>query len=209
MRLTTVPRETTDRGALQQIADGFRHVRSRRELLWPCLMAFVVTSLAWEFPITLPLLARDTFQADARLYGWLMACMGVGAVLGALVIARSGRTGLVPISTAAAVFGSTLTVLAVAPTAELALVAMVGVGASGSAFLSTSNATIQLASDDALRGRVMSIWSLCFLGSTPIGGPIVGVIGELDPRWAIAAGALACAAAAIVLLVVGRSTTVG
>lgn len=205
MRLPRVVAARAPGGALRQIAEGFAHVAGRRELLWPCLMVFVVASIAWEFPITLPVLARETFGGGAPLYGWLTASMGVGAVVGALVIATRGRTGLRPIAFAAGSFGGAMMLLSVAPNEAFAVVALVAVGATGSAFLSTCNATIQLAADGAYRGRVMSIWSLCFIGSTPIGGPVVGLIGETwSPRWAVCAGAAACYVAAVTLALIDR-----
>lgn len=202
MRLPVRPRPVPTGGPLRQLREGFAHVAQRPELLRTCLTVFLVASLAWEFPITLPVLARDTFASDARLYGWLTSSMGIGAVLGALVVARRGRTGLGPISVAATAFGTAVLALSMAPYPWAAVLALVAVGATGSAFLSTCNATVQLASDDEFRGRVMSIWSLCFIWSTPVGGPIVGLIGEhLSPRWALATGALACFAAAAALRV--------
>ncbi len=195
------PRPTPGRresgGPVRQLGEGLRHVTGRTDLLWPCLIVFVVASLAWEFPITLPLLARETFGSDARLYGWFTSAMGVGAVLGALLVARQGRTGLPAIVIRAVAFGIALALLSVAPTPAIAIAAMVPVGATGSAFISTCNATIQLASADEYRGRVMSIWSLCFIGSTPVGGPLVGVVAEVfTPRWAVALGAASCLVAA-------------
>lgn len=210
IHLPTSSARSADGGPLRQLGQGLRHVASRRELLWPCLIVFLVASLAWEFPITLPLLARDTFASDARLYGWLTSAMGVGAVLGSLLVARRGRTGLRAIAVAAAGFAAALILLSVAPTSTWAVAALVPVGTTGSAFISTCNATIQLASDDAYRGRVMSIWSLCFIGSTPVGGPLVGLVAErLSPRWALALGAASCLVAALISVAADRRAQVG
>jgi len=205
MRLRPVKRTPAGSSPLRQLREGLQHVLGERELLWPTLGIFVVGCLAWEFPITLPLLASGTFHGDARTYGWLTSAMGLGAVLGALAVAGRGTTGLRPIARSAAVFGIAMIVLAAAPTLLLAVVALIGVGWGGASFLSISNATIQLASAEEYRGRVMAMWSLCFIGSTPIGSPIIGVIGEhLSPRWAIATGAAACLATGCALALVGR-----
>ena len=188
-----------------QLREGFRYVATQQDLLWPFLMIFLVGTLAWEFPITLPLLARETFLADSRVYGWLTSSMGVGAVLGGLVVARRGAVGLVPIAASAAVFGVSIAGLAVSPNVTTALVALLFVGVGSTAFMSISNATMQLSSDAEHRGRVMSLWSISFAGSTPIGGPIVGAVAEhASPRWALGVGAVACGLAAAVPLVVAR-----
>lgn len=207
MRLTPRPPRTSWSSPVRQLIEGLQHIMGRQELFWPCLMVLLVGALAWEFPITLPLLASDTFDGDARVYGWLTSAMGVGAVLGAMSVAWRGRTGLVPISIAASTFGIAMLVLSVAPVLWMAVAAMVAVGWGSATFLSTSNATIQLATDDAYRGRVMSMWSLCFIGSTPLGGPLVGAIGEhVSPRVAVAVGAVACLVAALTLILVDRRT---
>lgn len=205
MRTRTVARAARGTSAFRQLREGLQHVRANPELTWPALMLFLIGALAWEFPITLPLLASETFAGDARTYGWLTSAMGVGAVLGALFVAGRGRVGLIPIAQSAAIFGAAMALLAVAPSVWVALAALVGVGWGGASFLSTSNATIQLASADEFRGRVMALWSVCFIGSTPVGSPIVGAIGEhASARWSIAAGAAACFLASLLLALVGR-----
>ncbi len=200
------PRRRQHHGSAgQQLMEGLSHVVRHPRLLWPCLMLLLVGALAWEFPITLPLLARETLGGDARTYGWLTSAMGLGAVLGALAVAWRGRTGLVPIAVSVSVFGTAMLALALAPTFWLAVAALVAVGWGGASFLSTSNATIQLATEDQYRGRVMAMWSLCFIGSTPLGGPVVGAVSEhFAPGWAIAVGAAACWLAAVILVAVDR-----
>lgn len=208
MRTREAPPRAEATSALQQLGQGFRHVTGNPDLLWPCLMVFMVSCLAWEFPITLPLLADVTFDGDARTYGLLTSAMGVGAVLGALVVARRGQVGLAPIARAAGTFGTAMAALAAAPNVWIAMLALLGVGWGGASYVSISNATIQLASEPSFRGRVMSFWSLCFIGSTPIGSPIIGMIGEhLSPRWAISAGAGVCFLAALLLFGVSRRET--
>jgi MFS family permease len=191
----------------RQILDGFRYVATHSEVLWPFLVIFIVGTLAWEFPITLPLMARTTFHGDARTYGWLTSAMGAGAVAGGLIVARFGTVGLGAIAAAATLLGTSIALLSVAPTLGAAALAAVAVGWGGTSFMSVANATMQLASSDEYRGRVMALWSLSFAGSTPLGGPIVGALGEYaSPRWAIAAGAAACALATLLLLFARRHT---
>jgi MFS family permease len=101
--------------------------------------------------------------------------------------------------------GATMLVAAFAPALPLELVALVLVGFAGVMFLSMGNSTLQLASDPSMRGRVMSLWAVAFLGSTPIGGPAVGwIASELGGRAGLATGALACLVAAGLALLLGR-----
>jgi len=94
-------------------------------------------------------------------------------------------------------FGATVLLTAVAPTLPLALLALVAVGFCSIGFTSLGNATLQLTSSAEMRGRVMALWTVAFLGSTPIGGPVIGAIGEhVGPRWALALGAVAAVLAA-------------
>lgn len=205
MRLERTTVRATPGSAGRQLVDGLKHVVGNPLLLWPCLMILVVGIVAWEFPVTLPLLAETTFGGDARTYGWLNSAMGAGAVVGALVVARHGSTGPAAIALAAGGFGASMTALSLAPTVAVAVAVLVAVGFCGSSFLSISNATIQLASGPTYRGRVMSIWSLCFIGSTPIGAPIVGALSEhVSPRAAIGAGAAGCFLVVVVMVVLAR-----
>ena len=159
-------------------------------------MMALVGTLAYEFQVSLPLLARVSLHGSAGTYGYLTAAMGIGAVAGGLVVAGLGRTGLLPITVAAAGFAAAILGAALAPSlpAELAALAVVGFFSTG--FMATGNSTLQLTADPRYRGRVMALWSVTFTGSTPVGGPIVGVIGDdVGPRYALGVGALACLAA--------------
>jgi MFS family permease len=100
-----------------------------------------------------------------------------------------------------------MTLLAIAPTLWTAVGAAVLVGVATILFLTTGNSTVQLASDPHYRGRVMALWSVALVGSTPIGAPIIGAVAQaLNPRAAIGLGALACAGAAVISRI-GRSRT--
>jgi MFS family permease len=133
--------------------------------------------------------------------------MGAGAVVGGLGVAARGRTGLPALTGASALFAVALTAAALAPTLLLALVAMGLVGAASVAFLSMSNSTLQLAAAPHMRGRVMALWAVAFLGSTPIGGPIAGAVSEhFGGRAGLALGAVACVAAAGMGVLVMRRT---
>ncbi len=175
-----------------QLTEGFRYVRSTPALFVPLLMMAVIGTLAYEFQVVLPLLARFTFHGDAGTFSLMSSCMGGGAVLGGLFIATRHRTEPTALSWTAIVFGVVLLGGAVAPTIWIELVMMALIGAASIAFLALGNSTLQLATDSAMRGRVMALWGVAFLGSTPIGGPIIGWIGEhVGPRYAMGVGGVA------------------
>ncbi|MGI9023916.1 MAG: MFS transporter [Acidimicrobiales bacterium] len=181
-----------------QLREGFRYVRAKPGLAIPLLMMAVIGTLAYEFSVTLPLLARFTFHGDAGTYGLMSSCIGVGAVLGGLYVASHRRAGTTALAVNAIVFGVLLLAAAVAPTLALELVALVAIGAASIGFLTLGNATLQLTTAPEMRGRVMALWAVAFLGSTPIGGPVVGWIGQnLGPRYAVGVGGLAALAAGV------------
>jgi MFS family permease len=182
-----------------QVREGMSYVGRSPALLVPLVMLAVMGTLAYEFQVVLPLLATGPFGGDAATYGLLTSAMGAGAIAGGLVVARHGRTGLRPLAWAAAALGATLVAVAVSPTLPVAVVALAATGAASIAFLATGSTTLQLASDARFRGRVMALWTVAFLGSTPIGAPVVGAISEhLGPRAGLAVGAAACLAAAAI-----------
>jgi MFS family permease len=180
-----------------QLREGFAYVRRTPALAVPLLMMALVGCLAYEFQVVLPIVASETFAGDARTYGFLTAAMGAGAVLGGLWIAAWGRTGLWPLVVACGAFGVAMLATALAPSLAMALVGMGVVGAASVAFQSIGNSTLQLTAAPHMRGRVMSLWAVAFLGSTPIGGPIAGVVSQhLGGRAGLALGAVACLVAA-------------
>jgi MFS family permease len=180
-----------------QMREGLSYVRHEPRLAIPLLMMGLVGTLAYEFQVSLPVLAKQTFHGGAETYGFLTAFMGAGAVLGGLVTATRGKTGLRALSIAAIVFGVGILATSVAPELALAYVLMALVGWGSVSFLATGNSTLQLGSDPSMRGRVMALWAVAFLGSTPIGGPLIGwVIAQSNARVGLAIGGVSCFLAA-------------
>jgi MFS family permease len=175
-----------------QIRDGLRYVRRTPALLLPLVMLTVTGMMAYEFPITLPLVARGAFHGGAGTYGAMAALMAVGAVAGGLVIAgRGNRRRAQALALAGVGWGVALLGAALAPNLawELAVLPFVGYGAIS--FNSLSKTAMQLASAPAMRGRVMALWSMAWGGTTVVGGPLVGWIAqEFGARWSLVAGAL-------------------
>jgi MFS family permease len=180
-----------------QLREGLRYVADEPRLWVPLLMAGIVGTLAYEFQVTLPVVAKQTFGGNAATYGFLTAAMGFGAVFGGLNTAMRGRTGLRTMTIAASGFGVALLFVVAAPNLVIAYVAMAVTGFAAITFMATGNSTLQLEAAPSMRGRVMALWAVAFMGSTPIGGPLVGWIVEVaGARVGLAVGALSCLAAA-------------
>ena len=185
-----------------QLRDGFRYAAGIPEIIRPLIMMALVGTFAFEFEVSFPLLAQATFRGGADAYSKLLGAFGAGAVIGGVYAAARPRTGVVRLGHIAFLYAATMMALALAPTLWAAVGASALVGLAAILFLTTGNATVQLASDPHYRGRVMALWSTALVGSAPIGAPVVGAVSEaLDPRAAIALGALACVAAGAVSLV--------
>jgi MFS family permease len=173
----------------RQVRDGLRYVRTTPELLIPLVMISVVGTLAWEFQVTLPLMASKVFGGNAATYGVMASVMGVGAVAGGLISTARARPGSRTLCVAAVGWGIAILAAAVAPDMPLELVALLFVGYGSITFNSFAKTSLQLAAKPTMRGRVMALWALAWLGSTPVGGPIVGWIGqEAGARWSLVVG---------------------
>ena len=175
-----------------QLRAGFSYVWRTPGLRIPLLMMALVGTLTYEFQVSLPALVTGTFHDGATALGWITAAMGAGAVVGGLVTAGRRATGTRVVAVAAGAFGAATLLLAVMPTVYTAAAALLLVGAASIWFLSTGNATLQMTAEPQMRGRVMALWAVAFLGTTPVGGPLVGwVAQEVGPRWALALGGVA------------------
>src|SRR5581483_11515386 len=156
--------------------EGFRYIRSTRELAVPLMMMALVGCLTYEFQVSLPVMAQRGLHVGATGFGFMTAAMGVGAVVGGLFVAARGRTGLRPMIIASSAFSVALGLATVAPNLPLELVALALAGGTSISFMSMGNSTLQLRAAPSMRGRVMALWFVAFQGSTPIGGPIVGLV---------------------------------
>jgi MFS family permease len=182
-----------------QLRAGLRYAVGVPAIIRPLLMMALVGTFTFEFEVSLPLLAETTFHGTGTTYSWLLAALGAGAVAGGLYAARSARIGVPRLVGAAVGFAVAMGLLAAAPTLPTAIAACVLVGVATVLFLTTGNATVQLASDPEYRGRVTALWSMALVGTTPIGSPVIGALSEVtSPRYALGLGAAACLAAAIV-----------
>jgi MFS family permease len=207
MRTTELYRTKTTTRERGQLREGFRYVWRTPELRTPLLLMAVVGAIAYNFSVLLPLMVRFAFHAGAGAFGVLFSVMGAGAVVGGLAVAAWGKVSRRVLAVAAIALGVSLAVAAVVPTLGLEMAAMLPIGVAGTAFIAMSNSLLQLGAVPEMRGRVMGLFAVVFLGTTPIGGPLMGWIAEhLGPRPAmsIAAG-VTTAAGAITFLVLRRA----
>jgi len=181
-----------------EVRAGLRYVWDDPVLRSTLFLVAVLGTFGFNFIVMLPLLARFTFSGGAGLYSVFTALMSLGSLAGALYAAsRSHPTRRLLIGSGMA-FGGLLLATAVAPTAWLTCVLLVAVGTAVMLFLATANTTLQLNSDPAMRGRVMALYGLLFMGSTPIGGPLLGWISETwGPRFGLGLGGVLSLAAAV------------
>ena len=178
--------------APRQLREGLSYVWRTPELRIPLLVLAAIGTLTYNFHVTLPLLAKFTFGGGPLAYGILSGVMGIGAVVGGLASARRSEASVAALLRAAVIFGSSMLLTAVAPTLPLAAASLLLVGAASIRFIAVGNAALQLHAAPDMRGRVMALWGVAFLGTTPIGGPIAGWIGQaFGARTAIVVGAVA------------------
>jgi len=182
-----------------QLREGLRYVKDTPAVRTPLLVMAVIGTFTYEFNVMLPVLARFTFGSDAAGFSLLMSAMGVGSVLGGLVAAAVVRPSARRMGMAGTGLGALVMLAALMPSLAATAVVMVGVGALSITFLTLANATLQLTAAPEMRGRVVALYAVAFLGSIPIGGPIMGFVGEqLGGRGALfAAGATAVATCAV------------
>ncbi len=198
--LRPAPKAAIGAGAVRA---GLRYVISNPALAIPLAMMAVVGTLGYNFQVILPLLARFSFDGGAATYTALAVAMAAGSVVGALVAGARGRVGPRLLVAAAFGFGAVSLIAAVAPTLPLELAALVPLGAASVTFAAGINSSLQLDADPEMRGRVMALYSIVFLGSTPIGAPITGFLSQaIDPR----AGLVLAGAAGLVAAIGARAT---
>lgn len=175
-----------------QTREGFLYVWRTPELLLPLILAAVVGTLAFNYQVTLPLFAERTLGGDATTFTWLYAVMSLGSVAGALTVARRRDLSVAFLVTAGGAMTLATVALALAPNTPTALIAALPLGFTSLMLISGTNAVVQLKADPAMRGRVLALVSMVFLGSTPIGGPLVGWVSQvLDARAGLLVGGVA------------------
>ena len=175
-----------------QIREGFQYVWRDRDLRLAMTLMGVVATLSFNWNVLLPLLAVHTFHGTAGTYAFITTVFSMGSLTGSLWIARRQTMTTTFLARTSVLFGIGTALIAVAPNPVAASLAAFVTGATGIAFLSATMTTLQLGSIPAMRGRVMALYSILFLGSTPIGGPLSGWLAEqYGTRWSLTLGAVA------------------
>jgi MFS family permease len=165
---------------------GLRYVRATPQLWIPLGLMVIVGTLGFNFQAILPLLARFTFDGGASAYAALVTAMGIGAVVGAVANGARGTVTPALLAGAAIGFGALALLAAGAPSIGIELLLLAPLGAASVTLAASVNSALQLACEPAMRGRVMALYSIVFLGSTPIGAPLAGWLSEqVDPRAAL------------------------
>jgi len=187
--LRGLERATRKRG---QIREGIRYVRRRPDIVVILIIVSVVGMLGFNFQLTSALMARTEFGLGPSEYGILGSVLAIGSLAGALLAARRTRVRVRLVIGAAFGFGVATAVNALMPTFLLYAITCIPVGFAALTMVTTANATVQTTTSPAMRGRVMSLYMVLFVGTTPIGSPLVGWIGEeFGARWAIGVGSIA------------------
>jgi MFS family permease len=186
-----------------QLREGLRYVGGRPELLWPIVLMAFIGTFGFNFPIWLTAFTDDVFRHGAGTYGLLNSLLALGSVAGALLAARRGASRLRVLVGAALAFGLLEAAAALSPSFWLFALLMVPIGMASLTVNVTANSSLQLATDPIMRGRVMSLFMLVFLGGTPLGAPLVGWITDAyGARVGFAFGGLVAAAAAVLVGVI-------
>jgi len=157
-----------------QVREGFRYVRRMPELFVPLVMMAIVGTFAFNFQTVMPLLVKRTLHGDDTTFTLIYSVISVGSLMGALLSARRSTIEIRDIVRSALAFGVSMMLLALAPNVLAACLIGLLMGVGSITFMTTSTAIVQLRADPSMRGRVLALQAIVFLGSTPIGGPILG-----------------------------------
>jgi len=190
------PAQPTAR-ARGQVRDGLRYVRRTPDLWIPLVMMAVVGTLTFNFSVVIPLFVERTLGGTDATYTLLYSVLSIGSLLGALAAAHRRRVEISTIAFASLVFGVAMLLFALTPRLAVAFPLALLVGCSSVGFMTASTAMMQLRSDPRMRGRVLALQAIVFLGSTPLGGPLLGYVCDVaGPRAGVALGGMAAVAAA-------------
>jgi MFS family permease len=191
--------------ARRQLRDGLRYAWTNPPVRLALVITAIVGTLAFNYQVVMPILAERTFDGNAATFGTMMAMLGVGSLLGALWVAHYGRANATIMIGATVALGVAMLAATVAPTLAIELAVLPTVGVSSMILLSMATAVCNEDTAPEYRGRVMALIGIAFLGSTPIGGPLVGWVSQVvGPRAGLAIGAVAALATGLIALAVTR-----
>ena len=195
------PARRAERGP-GQLRAALSYVRARPALWMPMILVFFVSTFGMNFQVTTALMSRTVFHTGAGAFGLASAVLAIGALVGSLLAARRGRPSLRLLLGTALVFGVLEILTGVMPDYPAFLIALVPTGLAMLIFTTAANSSTQLGTAPEMRGRVMGLYMLVFLGGTPLGAPLVGwIAATYGTRMSLIAGGVISAAAAIVIAV--------
>ena len=181
-----------------QVRAGLRYAASVPQLLVPLVMMAVIGTFAFNFQVVVPVFVIDDLGGTQATFTLLFSVLSLGSLVGALAVARRSSSSVGRVGMTAIAFGVAMAALALAPNQAVAFIVGPLIGVASIAFMTASTSIVQTEAAPEMRGRVLALQAMVFLGSTPIGGPIVGWIAEhLGARYALALGALACVLAGV------------
>ncbi|QWZ08241.1 MFS transporter [Nocardioides panacis] len=174
------------------IRDGVRYVLRRPDLMLILTIVFFAGTFGLNFQLTSALMATEVFHKGASEYGILGTTLAIGSLSGALLAARRGRIRHRLVIIAAVVFGVAEIVAGLLPTYVAFAIWTPVIGIASLTMITSANATFQMSVAPEMRGRVMALYMMIFMGGTPIGSPIVGWVGEtFGARWTLIGGGVA------------------
>ncbi|TDC55248.1 MFS transporter [Actinomadura sp. KC345] len=186
-----------------QLREGLRYVRAQRELVMVLLLVGLVATFGMNFAVTIPMIAKEVFHTGASAFGLASTMLAVGSLVGALVAARRVHPTRRLLIGSAMLFGAMEIALSLMPSYWLFLVLLVPTGVTVLTFTTTANATVQLGVSAEMRGRVMALYMLVFLGTNPLGAPLMGELAEqIGPRFTMALGGMVTALSALLVVAV-------
>jgi MFS family permease len=194
MRVDELFPSTPVQRARGQLREGLRYVRARRDLLLTMVLIFVFGTFGLNFAITCALMAKQVFNRGASGYGLLSTALAVGACVGAILATRrNSRPSILFLLGTAAVFSVGEVASGLMPTYLATALILVPTGVAMLSVTTAANSHIQLGVAPTMRGRVMAIYLVCFMGGTPFGAPLIGwLAGAAGPRWGLIGGGLVC-----------------
>jgi MFS family permease len=193
MRTDELHRAPLVERAKGQVRAGLRYAASVPQLFIPLVMMAVIGTFAFNFQVVFPVFVIDDLGGSDTTFTLLFSVLSLGSLVGALAVARRSDSSVTRVAVTALAFGASMAALAVAPNQASAFVIGPLIGIASIAFMTASTALVQTEADPAMRGRVLALQAMVFLGSTPIGGPILGWVAEhAGARTALGLGALSC-----------------
>lgn len=180
-----------------QVREGIRYARSVPELWVPLTMMALIGTFAFNFSVVMPLYVTKTFDASATTFTILFSVVSVGSVVGALLSARRTTASIKDVTVGALLFGVSMLALAAAPSLAVSFPLAIFMGFASIVFMTASTAIVQMRAAPEMRGRVLALQAIVFLGSTPIGGPVIGAVCEaFGARMGFVVGGVAALGAA-------------